>query len=115
MTDPTLTRMNLGFEMFAIAVFVWASIDYNRFIKFWVLKPAPYTSRVKIVFRIFFLACVIGGLWRLAEDFVRYGGSASLGLTALPITAAWLVVFYFMLRLVERMKAKRQQDINSRN
>jgi hypothetical protein len=27
-------EMSIGFEAFAIAVSVWASIDYNRFIKF---------------------------------------------------------------------------------
>lgn len=54
MTDPTFARMNVGFETFAAAVFVWASIDYNRFIKFWMLKPAPYTRWVKVFFRIFF-------------------------------------------------------------
>src|SRR5260370_11196879 len=43
MTDPTMARMSIGFAVFAIAVFVWASIDYNRFIKFWMLRPAPYT------------------------------------------------------------------------
>ena len=36
MTDPTIAKMSIGFAVFAIAVFVWASIDYNRFIKFWI-------------------------------------------------------------------------------
>jgi len=72
MSHPTLGRMNLemsiGFEAFAIAAFVWASIDYNRFIKFWMLKPAPYTQRITVIFRLFFLACVTGGTWQLWDS-----------------------------------------------
>lgn len=56
MTDPTMARTSIGFGVFAIAVFVWANIDCNRFIKFWMLRPAPYMQRVKVVFRLFFLA-----------------------------------------------------------
>jgi hypothetical protein len=107
MTDPAFARMNVGFEIFAAGVFVWASIDYNRFIKFWMLKPAPYTRWVKVFFRIFFLACAIGGIWQVGEDFARPGRSASFYMTALPFTAAWFVVFYVMLRLIEWMKRRR--------
>jgi hypothetical protein len=107
MTDPTLARMSVGFEICAIAVFVWASIDYNRFIKFWMLKPAPYKQWVRVAFRIFFLACVVGGVWRVAEDVVRLGKPATFYLSALPFTAAWFVVFYCMLRVVEWTKRKR--------
>jgi len=106
MTDPIFARMNVGFEIFAAAVFVWASIDYNRFIKFWMLRTAPYTRWVKVFFRIFFFACAIGGIWQVGEDFARSGRSASFYLTALPFTAAWFVVFYVMLRLVEWMKTR---------
>jgi len=72
MSHPTLGRMNLemsiGFEVFAIAAFVWASIDYNRFIKFWMLRPAPYTRRVTVIFR----HCLpehAGDGWRLVCRF----------------------------------------------
>lgn len=108
MTDPIFARMDVGFEIFAIGVFVWASVDYNRFIKFWILKPAPYTLWVRVAFRVFFLACVVGGIWQVVADIVRSGRSATSYLAALPITAAWFVVFYFMLRVVEWMKKKRE-------
>src|SRR5215475_10260446 len=85
----------IGFEMFAVVVFLWASIDYNTFIKFWMLKPAPYTRRVRLVFRTFFLACVVGGVWRVAEDIARSEKSATFYLAALPFTVAWCIVFYF--------------------
>ena len=107
MTDPTFARMVVGFEIFAIGVFVWASVDYNRFIKFWMLKPAPYSLWVRIGFRIFFIACVAGGVGRLLETSHESGRSATLYLTALPFTAASFIVFYVMLRLVEWMKRKR--------
>ena len=105
MIDPTFA--DVGFEIFAVCVFLWASVDYNRFIKFWVLKPAPYKLWGRVVFRIFFVACVVGGIWQVAGDFTRSGRSATFYLTALPFTAAWFTVFYIMLRLVEWMKKKR--------
>jgi len=45
-------EMSIGFEVLAIAAFVWASIDYNRFVKFWMLRPAPYPRRVTVIFRV---------------------------------------------------------------
>jgi len=108
MIDPTLARMSIGFVLFATAVFVWASVDYNRFIKFWTLNPAPYTPRVKLIFRIFFLACVVSSGWGLAVTIIRSGKPAMLYLSALPFTCAWLVVFFFMLRWLEWMKLKRR-------
>jgi|ERR1700674_271110 len=92
MTDPTMARMSIGFAVFAIAVFVWASIDYNRFIKFWMLRPAPYAQRVRVVFRLFFLTCVVGGIWHLA-DTAASGRSVTFYSGALPFGAAWFVAF----------------------
>jgi hypothetical protein len=106
MTDPTLERMSIGFNIFAVAAFVWASVDYNRFIKFWMLRPAPYTQRVKVIFRLFFLACVIGGVWQLADTIASFRKPAMFYLSALPFTIAWLVVFFLMLRAVEWMNVK---------
>jgi hypothetical protein len=106
MTDPTIARMSIGFAVFAIAVFVWASIDYNRFIKFWMLRPAPYTQRVRVVFRLFFLACVVGGIWHLADTMAASGRSVTFYLGTLPFAAAWFVVFFLMLHFVEWMNRK---------
>jgi hypothetical protein len=100
MTDITFGKMSLAFEIFAIGVFVWASIDYNRFIKFWMLRPAPYTRRVQLVFRLFFLACVVGGVWQLAEDIAKSGKPVAFYLAALPFTIAWFVGFFCMLHFV---------------
>ena len=104
--------MNVGFDLFAVGVFLWASIDYNRFIKLWIHKPAPYTRQVKFVFRAFFLACVGGGLWGVAEDIARSEKRATFYLAAIPFTGAWFVVFYFMLRMVEWMNRKREINSN---
>jgi len=103
-----MAKMSVGFEVFAIAVFAWASIDYNRFIKFWMPKPAPYTQRERIVFRLFFLACVFGGIWRLADTIAASGRPAPFYFSALPFAAAWFVVFFLMLHFVESMNRKRQ-------
>jgi hypothetical protein len=112
MSHPTLGRMNLemsiGFEVFAIAVFVWASIDYNRFIKFWMLKPAPYTRRIRVIFRLFFLACVIGGAWQLAVSVTSSRQSAIFYLSTLGIGGAWFVAFVLMLHLVEWMDRRKK-------
>jgi hypothetical protein len=111
MSHPTLGRMTLqmsiGFELFAIAVFVWASIDYNRFIKFWMLKPAPYTHRVTMIFRMFFLACVVGGIWQLADSLMGPRQSAFSYLMTLGIAAVWYCIFLGMLHLVEWMHQRR--------
>jgi len=111
MTDITIGKMSTGFEVFAISVFVWASVDYDRFIKFWMLRPAPYTPRVRIVFRLFFVACVLGGAWRLADDVAKSGRPVSY-LTVLPFAVAWFVVFFCMLHFVEWLKRKRTTNSN---
>ena len=107
MTDPTIAKMDIGFEVCAVAVFVWASVDYNRFIKFWMLKPTPYTKRVKIAFRLFFLACVAGGIWQSVEKIVTTGQSLTFYLSTLPFATAWFVVVSVMVRAVEKMNQKR--------
>ena len=104
MHDP----MDLGFEICATAVFVWASIDYNRFIKFYMIRPAPYSGRVLIIFRLFFLACVIGALWPVAETAIDSARPAMSILRAIPFAAGCFAVFFVMLHLVERMNRKRR-------
>ena len=99
--------MNIGFAFFAVAVFVWAGVDYNRFIKFWMLRPAPYTQRVKVVFRLFFLACLVGGVRHLVEIGTTTGRPAFSYFSALPFAAVWFVVFFLMLRTVEWVARKR--------
>ena len=102
-----MAKINTGFAVFGIGAFVWAGIDYKRFIKFWMLRPAPYTLRVRIIFRLFFLASVIGGVWHLV-DTIPSERPATFYLTALLISVGWFVVFYLMLRLVEWMNQKRK-------
>jgi hypothetical protein len=100
-------EMSIGFEVFAIAAFVWASIDYNRFIKFWMLRPAPYTRRVTVIFRLFFLACVIGGIWQLADSVTSLRPLVISYLSTLGIAGAWFVAFVLMLHLVEWMNRRK--------
>jgi hypothetical protein len=106
MTDPTMARMIFGFAVFGIAVFVWASIDYNRFIKFWMLRPAPYSQRVRVVFRLFFLACVVGGVWHLADTMPASGTPLTFYSGALLFAVGWFVVFFLMLHFVEWMNRR---------
>jgi hypothetical protein len=96
MIDPTVERMKLGLQVCMIAVFVWASIDYNRFLKLWMIGPAS-SRRVLIMFRLFFMACVIGGLWQVVGTVIGSGKDALFYLTSLPFAAGWFVVFFFML------------------
>jgi len=105
--DARMAMMSIGFAIFAPAVFVWASFDYNRFIKFWMLRSAPYTQRVSIFFRLFFLACVVGGVWHLA-DTVAAAPKRPLTfyLSALAFAAVWFVVFFLMVHFVEWMNRK---------
>src|SRR5262249_3113981 len=102
-----LATTNIGFGIFAVSVFVWASIDYNRFIKFWMLRPAPYSTRVRITFRLFFAACVIGGSWRVVDDAITSGLPVKSYICALPFAVAWFAIVYVMVRAVERMNRKR--------
>jgi hypothetical protein len=101
-----MEKMSIGFAVNAIVVFVWASIDYNRFIKFWMLRPAPYTQRVRILFRLFFLACVVGGVWQLADTISATQRPVMFYLSALPFAIAWFVVFFLLLHVVEWMNRK---------
>jgi len=112
MTDINFARMSTGFEIFGIGVFVWASIDYNRFIKFWMLRPAPYTARVRFVFRLFFLACVLGGVWQIASDIATSGRPVVFYLTAFPFAVAWFVVFLYMLHFIEWLNRSRMTNRN---
>jgi hypothetical protein len=106
MSEAAFAKIRIGLELCGIAVFVWASIDYNRFSKFWMLRPAFYTQRARIIFRLFFLACVVGGAWELADTMAASGRPAWLYLSALPVAAAWFVVFFLMLHFVEWLKRK---------
>jgi len=112
MTDITFGKMSTGFEIFAIGVFVWASIDHDRFIKFWMLRPAPYTRRVRLIFRLFFAVCALGGVWQIAEDVAKSGRLVVFYVTALPFTVAWFVVFFCMLHFVEWLNRKRRANRN---
>jgi hypothetical protein len=106
MTELTFEKMNIGFAVFAAAVFVWASIDYNRFIKFWMVRPAPYSKPVTVAFRLFFLACVVGGAWHVVDIAM----ASRLPLTAyfgvVPFAVGWFAVFVLMVHVVEWMKRK---------
>ena len=107
MTDLMLEKMNIGFAVSAASVFVWASVDYNRFIKFWMLRPAPYSKGVRMVFRLFFLACVVGTIWHLADTAAGAGRTAQFYLGALPFAVAWFVAFFLMIHTVEWMNRRR--------
>lgn len=107
MNDPIAGRMDFGFGICAIAIFLWASIDYNRFIKFWMGKPAPYSRRVTVFFRIFFFACALGGLWQVTRSTLQSHRPVMFYLSALPLAAAWFGVFILMLKYVEQRMHKR--------
>lgn len=107
MNDPIIGRMDFGFAICAVATFLWASIDYNRFIKFWMGKPAPYNRRVIVFFRVFFFACVLGGLWQVARIMLQSPRPAMFYLSALPFAAAWFGVFILMLKYVEQRMRQR--------
>jgi hypothetical protein len=92
-----------GLRISAIAAFVWASLDYNRFIKFWMVRPAPYRKRIKIVFRLFFLACVVGGARDLAETIRKSHQNLTAYVPALPFAAVSCLILYLLVRVVERM------------
>jgi hypothetical protein len=86
MNDPA----SFGFDLAVIGVFIWASIDPNRFIKFWIFRPAPYSWSVRLVFRLLFLAVAVGGLWGIAETIYGLKHSISFYLSAMLIS---VVVF----------------------
>ena len=109
MNDPFVEQLNLGFLLSVVAVFVWASIDYNRFIKFWMLRPAPYSRRVIIICRVFFALCVLGGAQRLAETVIASRRPAMFYLGALLVAAASFAVLVIMVRSVERMNSRRRK------
>ncbi len=108
MNDLMLVRMQLSLLVCMTVVFIWASIDYNRFIKFWMIRPAPYARPVIVIFRVFFLACVVGGLWRVVETAIHSPRPATFYLSALPVALGCFVVFFLMINLVERKHQKRR-------
>ncbi len=106
MNDLIAERMNLGFLICAISVFVWASIDYNRFIKFWMVRPAPYSRRVLIFFRLFFLASVLGGLWQAVKTAIA-SARPVIYLSSIPFAVGCFVVCFLMIHLAEWVNRKR--------
>lgn len=44
MNDLIVERMRFGLSVCMIAVFIWASIDYSRFIKFWMIRALPFAA-----------------------------------------------------------------------
>jgi hypothetical protein len=106
-TDLTTARMTLGFQISAVVLLLWASLDYNRFIKFWMLRPAPYSKRVTVGFRLFFLACVVGGIWRVFDDIVQARQSPVFHLSTVAIALAWIVVFFLLVYVVEQLHKER--------
>ncbi|MGA9668610.1 MAG: hypothetical protein WBQ94_05335 [Terracidiphilus sp.] len=99
--------MNLGFELAGVGLFIWASFDYNRFIKFWMIKPAPYSMPVRAVFRLFFLACVAGALWQIGEDARHFQWSLRFCLFATLVFIVGMAVIFVMINVVEWMGLKR--------
>lgn len=85
-----------------IAVFVWASFDYNRFIKFWLIRPVAYRPVLVMFFRMFFLACVVGGSWRVVMIAVELRKPTAFYLSVLPFAVAGFAVIFLMINLVER-------------
>jgi hypothetical protein len=62
-----------------------------------------------LFFRLFFLACVVGGLWHLADTMAASRRPVTFYLGALPFAAAWLVVFFdASLRGVDEPKMTHQ-------
>jgi hypothetical protein len=106
MTEPFLAKMTIGFELAGVAWFVWASCDYNRFIKFWMIKPAPYSRPVTIAFRLFFLACGVGGVWQIAEGIRTTKQHPRFYLGALPFAVAWTIAIIVLVNVVERMNRR---------
>lgn len=106
MSNPTFDRIHFAMFVAMVAVFVWASIDYNRFIKFWMLRPAPYSWRVIVIFRVFFLACVVGALWQVVETALYSPKPAIFYLTALPLAVGCFIMYVLMINLVERTHSK---------
>lgn len=101
MTDLHPASLGLGFQAAEICLFIWASIDYNRFIKFWICKPAPYSKLVKIIFRSFFLLCVLGGVWQVAANLHDARPPADLYLHAILPFLISLTVIVLMVQIVE--------------
>ena len=88
-------------------MFIWASIDYNRFIKFWMVRTAPYSLLVRSVFRLFFLAVAVGSLSRFIGDVSKSRHSTKLYGMVLLFSILLFAAFILMINLVEWMNSKR--------
>ena len=107
MTGPGIAELDLGFQLAGVGLFVWASLDCNRFIKFWMIKPAPYSMPVRAVFRLFFLACVVGALWQIGGNAGHLQWSLRICLFATLVFIVGMAVIFVMINVVERMGLKR--------
>lgn len=106
MISPTLGELDLGFNLDGVGLFVWASADYNRLIKFWMLRPAPSSKPVRAAFRLIFFACVVGGLWQIGEDARHFGWSFHFCLIATLVCVVGMTAIFMMINLIEWVHRK---------
>ncbi len=106
MTYANLPGLSLGFEAVGICLFIWASIDPNRFIKFWMRKPAPYSKLVQILFRSVFLLCVLGGVLEFASHLHDVRPAAELYVHTILTFAISLAVIFALVHIVEWTSSK---------
>jgi len=107
--DPTMTKLDLGFRLFAVFFFTWVFVDSKRFIKFfcWWAKP-PYTPRLAIAFRILFGLFLAGAVDGFVERFSEQPHTKDFVLSITFIASLWLAAAIVMVKFVEWMNSRRE-------
>ena len=102
--NATIDRMNFGFLIATVFVAAWWNLQPVRFMGFW-MKP-PYKSSTVAWFRLFFAACLVGGAVSLAQEILGRPRALSDYRGAIIDAAGWIVVWWVMVRVMERFGAR---------
>jgi hypothetical protein len=106
MIDTASGGTVLGSTAAIAAVYVWAIIDCDRLIKFFILRPGPYTKPVRVVFRLFFLTIAAGCIWGIVEEVHKSKHSTNYYLGALFVSVVVFGFIYLWLNVLEHSNLK---------
>ena len=106
MIGPASGGTNLGCIAAIAAVYIWAIIDCDRHIKFFIHRPGPYKKSVRVVSRLLFLAIASGCIWGIVEEVHKSKHSTNYYLGALFVSIVVFGFIYLWLNVLENSNLK---------
>lgn len=107
--DPTADRVGLGFSFAALLISLCWNLDWRHYMRFWIRSGPPYSPVWVLVFRAFFLACLIGSSISLVRMIAEKHRTVTDFGKATLYSLFWIGLFgVYDLVLRRRLRAKNQ-------